>query len=68
LRDFRNQVRENSGVEKKHSEREGGHQYRRLREGPHRKKFQHFTPLSTNRAWILQKAMTVEIIPAPRKA
>jgi len=34
LRDFRNQVRAGGGVEKKHNEREGGQQYRGVKERP----------------------------------
>jgi len=40
LREFRNQVRVEGGIEKKLNEKEGGHQYRRAREEPRGRKFQ----------------------------
>ena len=38
------------GSEKKSNEKEGGHQYKRAREEPRGRKFQQYTPLSTNKA------------------
>ncbi|XP_068490511.1 uncharacterized protein [Phaseolus vulgaris] len=67
LREFRNQVRVDGG-EKKVIERENIPVARRAREEFRSRKFQQYTPLNTNRARILQEAMTAEIIPSPRKA
>jgi len=68
LRDFRNQVRIDGGIETKHNEKEGGQQYKRAKEGPRGQKFPYYTPLSTNRERILQEAIAIKIIPTPRKA
>jgi len=48
LKEFRNQVRADDGVEKKQTEKEGVQQYRRIKEGPRGPKFPQYTPLSTN--------------------
>jgi len=66
LREFRNQARAD-GNDKKMCEKEGGHSFRKGKEEFCSRKFQQYTPLSTNRARILQEAMAVEIIPPPRK-
>jgi len=49
LRDFRNQVRADGRVEKNYNEREGGQQYKGVKE-TRGTKFPHYTPLSTNKA------------------
>jgi len=53
LRNFRNQVRVDGGIEKSLNEKEGEQQYRRAREGPRGQKFPQYTSLSTNRTRIL---------------
>jgi len=56
------------GGDKKMGEKEVGHQFRKGKEEPRGRRFQQYTPLSTNRAGILHKAMAAEIIMPPRKA
>ena len=61
-------MRMDVGSEKNTNEKGIGYQNRRVREELHGRKFQHYTPLSTTRARILQEAMATEVIPPPRKA
>ena len=70
LREFRNSARaEASGEKKEDRERQGrsrtGRDQKRDNRGPH---FSRYTPLNADRSKILQEALSVELIPPPRRA
>ncbi|XP_068482612.1 uncharacterized protein [Phaseolus vulgaris] len=67
LREFRNRVRID-GSERKQTEKDSRPMVRRAREEFRSRRFQQYTPLNTNRARVLQEAMSTELIPPPRKA
>jgi len=66
LGDFRNQVRLEARVDKRHNEREGAQQYKRLNDIPHRSRFTKYTPFNKNNR-ILQETLNTELISTPRK-